>query len=417
MTMPMLGFVTLTLLLTNCLCNVASSQFVEMASDEEDQENIFNQMSKSNDKFTTRFYSMVAPKVGGNTVCSPLSAHMILSILTYGARGKTAEELRSALYLLSDDSLTQNGFKSLLQSLNNATGLEISLANAIYIQEGITLMPEFLSMNSKYFDSDTPRVDFKNSVESTRQINSWVENQTNNRIKNLLSADAVDEWTKIIMINAVYFKGNWANKFNTEYTENRPFYITKDTKRHIPTMYTKSEYAYAELEELNARAIRLPYSNDDFSMLIILPNEIEGLQNLEQNFNRGSIESTYWRSGKVELFLPKFKVESTINLEEILQEMGIKQVFTDFADLSGISQAPLKVGHVLQKAFIEVNEEGSEAAAATLVQIRCRRMASPPKVFDVNRPFMFAIQHKPSKIPIFVGSIRDLQMLPTKDEL
>ncbi|XP_046746846.1 antichymotrypsin-2-like isoform X2 [Diprion similis] len=388
-----------------------------MASDKEDQENVFYQMSKSNDKFTAKFYANVAPKVGGNTVCSPLSAHMILSLLAYGTRGKTEEELRSALYLLGDDSLTQNGFKSLSQSLNNVTGLEISLANTIYIQEGITLIPEFLSMSSEYFDSDTPRVDFKNSVESTRQINSWVKNQTNNRIKNLLSPDAVNEWTKIIMINAVYFKGNWEQKFDTEYTENRPFYITKDTKRHIPTMYRKSDYAYAELEELNARAIQLPYSNKDFSMLIILPNEIDELQNLEENFNPGTIASTNWRSRKVELYLPKFKVESTINLEEILQEMGIKQMFTDFADLSGISQSPLKVGQVIQKAFIEVNEEGSEAAAATAVRVVCKRSVTRPEIFDVNRPFMFAINHKPSRIPIFVGSVRDLQTLPNREEL
>ncbi|XP_012263035.2 antichymotrypsin-2-like isoform X2 [Athalia rosae] len=388
-----------------------------MASATDDQPNIYQHISRSSNKFCGTFYSNVAARIIDNVACSPLSTHIILSLVAYGSRGKTADELKSGLYLTSEDSLEHNGFKTLLDALNNVTDIELNVANNIYIQENLSIVPDFLTINSKFFYSITPTVDFKDSIESSKQINSWVEEKTNNKIKDVISADDLNESTKIVLVNAIYFKGNWEHPFDVTFTEHRPFYISKDTKRHVPTMFKKHKYAHGKAAKLNSRIIELPYSNNNFSMLIILPNEIEGLRFLEKNFKPKSLKHIEWKTSEVEVYLPKFKVESTIDLEDSLTEMGMGTMFSDLADLTGVAQGPLKVSKIVQKAFIEINEKGCEAAAATVIQIRLRRMVDQPEIFKVDRPFMFTIQHKPSNIPIFVGSIRDLQLLRKKDEL
>lgn len=222
---------------------------------------------------------------------------------------------------------------------------------------------------------------------------------------------------KLIMVNAIYFNGNWLHKFDKQNTQNRVFHVTKDKQKFIPTMFNKAKYNYGKIPTLHAKFIEIPYMNTNVVMTIILPDEVDGLTNLQSNFSWEILRNASRSDDDVELYLPKFKIELTVDLENILRALRMNKMFEDNANFNRISKRPLKVSKILHKAIIEVDEAGTEAAAATVINMRVRRMIDMPVEFFIDRPFMFIIEHKQNNIPLFVGCIKDIKATPQKDEL
>ncbi|XP_014605927.1 PREDICTED: leukocyte elastase inhibitor-like isoform X2 [Polistes canadensis] len=382
------------------------------------EENILQKVANSCCFFSSNFYKILSDELDGNVVTSPLSLHTILSLLHHGSKGLTFNELQTVLYQSGAD-VSHDEIKSLISTLNDIKDVELQIANAIYIQNGFEIFNEFTAVSADVFNFSLSIIDFKNKLQTFNEINSWVKKTTRDKISDILSMDDIDEDTKVILINAVYFKSHWLHKFDDKLTKQIFFHATKTDKKLVPMMYKQTKYLYGEISSLDARFIEIPYLNKDITMIILLPNEIEGLQFLEQNFKWEDISKASSNEVDIALTLPRFKYEVTIDLENILRKLGLHSMFEDRADFGKLTNEPVKISKIIQKAFIEVNEEGSEAAAATVAQIRFKRSAliDFPEEFLVNRPFLFIINHKPSKIPIFLGSVKDIYIPIEKDEL
>ena len=249
----------------------------------------------------------------------------------------------------------------------------------------------------------------KDSKKSIGTINSWIAEQTNNKITDILSSDNIDQDTKMVLVNAIYFKGEWKYMFHKEHTEEKDFYVSEDTTLKVPMMYIKGMFEMAWIEQAKARALRMPYKGETMDMVFVLPDEGETMDSFEKRLESVDFSKINW-DGKlnVHVVIPRFKVESTHPLMSKLKEMGAADMFSGSANLSGISSdRDLYVSEVLQKAFIEVNEEGAEAAAVTVgASIAARAFYQPHfEFFTCNRPFYFYIQERKNGIIFFSGKV------------
>ncbi|XP_076183026.1 antichymotrypsin-2 isoform X2 [Ptiloglossa arizonensis] len=389
------------------------AQSLNMASS---NKNIYQNLSASCNDFAQAFYKELSVTSKENIVTSPLSIHMILSLLSHGAESETLSELTNGLCHRDKDSIKEE-YMTLINRLNELKNVKLHLANTIYIQDGFELLTEFLAVGSNVYKSSISKLDFKHNIDAAEKINAWVKAATNNKISNLVTSDDFNEYIKLVLINAIYFNGNWLYKFNEKNTEKKAFHVTKNEQKFVPTMFNKSKYNYGKIPTLDSTFIEIPYMNEDIVMMIILPNKVDGLSNLQNNFSWEILANAERWNKDIELYLPRFKIEFTVDLKNILQKLGLSIMFEDNANFSHISSVPLKVSKVLHKAVIEVNESGTEAAAATAAVMRLRRMIEIPEQFLVNRPFMFAIEHKPNKIPLFIGNVKDIKVTSERDEL
>lgn len=364
-------------------------------------------------KFSSNFYRAVAEEKSGNLVSSPLSAAFALSMLGYGAQGQTTELFKNTLHL-PEEAVAKSGFQNLIDQFNNVENVEMKIANNVFLNVKADIKPTYKELMETYFRSANELVDFADPEKAATTINTWVKNQTNDRIKELFTAGDLTPATVLVLANAVYFKGQWKLKFHPELTQDLPFHVDKDTVKNVPTMYMEKEFKYGELPQLNAKFVELPYKGDEFSMIIILPNEIDGLAQVEENL-KGKNLGDVLNGDKIEvtLLLPKFKIESSIDLSQSLTKLGLGGIFENNANFSGISDVPLKVSKAIQKAFIEVNEEGSEAAAATGIGIVAFSLPIT-KYFKVDHPFFYSIVKTQTDesgdkqiIPIFSGRVTD----------
>uniref|UniRef100_A0A3P9C3A7 Serpin B6 n=1 Tax=Maylandia zebra TaxID=106582 RepID=A0A3P9C3A7_9CICH len=270
---------------------------------------------------------------------------------------------------------------------------------------------EFLKGTKKHYNAELESVDFKGNAEEARvHINSWVEKQTQDKIKDLLSQDAVGSLTKLVLVNAIYFKGSWNTQFKEEKTADVHFRLNKNDTKPVKMMQQKSKFPFATIPEANCKILEMPYKGNDLSMLIFLPNDIEddttGLEKLEKELTyQNFVDWTRpdMSPNEVDVKLPRFKMEK-YDLEKILTNMGMENAFDIYKrDFSGMSPAnDLIVSKVVHKAFVDVNEEGAEAAAATGVDMEIRSIMIPAE-FVADHPFIFFIRHKPTKSILFVG--------------
>ncbi|XP_078044374.1 serine protease inhibitor 3/4 isoform X4 [Augochlora pura] len=355
-------------------------------------------VSQGTNDFSSSLFQAVVQENPGNLIMSPLSAAVVLAMAAYGAGGQTEKQLKTALHSPTPDNFAVTGYQELITALNSVTENTLSLANKAFVNNKFSLKPTYQALTENYFKSKTELVDFAQSSQAANTINSWVSEKTNNRIKDIITSGDVNQDTALVLVNAVYFKGIWQNKFSPEATQPLPFHVNGNEIKNVPTMYRYGSYKYGELPEINARFIEIPYKGDSMSMLIILPNEVNGLaevekkmQNINLNYilNQGSVQD-------VKLYLPKFKIESKIELNSPLKKIGLTDMFTSRANFSGIADADLVVSKVVQKAFIEVNEEGSEAAAATALMFAYATSLNyrPEQIMEIDRPFAYGILHK-----------------------
>ncbi|XP_060518991.1 serine protease inhibitor 3/4-like isoform X3 [Cylas formicarius] len=363
---------------------------------------------QGNSLFTKELYSILS-KTEGNVFFSPISVHAILSLAFQGAKGATKEAFAKSLNVVDSD-VAATGYKDILAHLNNISDVQLLMANKVYVKQGRNLKQSFKDVTEKHFLAEVEAVDFVQSKEAAEKINSWVEHKTNNKIKDLINPGDLDALTRLILVNAIYFKGMWLNKFNPERTQTEKFYLNENDTVDVQMMFNKDKYLFKEDSKLDAKILEMPYSNQDVSLVIILPNKRDGIAELEQKLFDTDLTKITENMFKVDVIvkLPKFKIEHTIQLNEPLSKAGLDIIFGDQADFSELLEGDeaLQVSKVVQKAFIEVNEEGTEAAAATGVKMRMKRAISC-RDFSADRTFIFmlCVRHKGVQNILFYGRL------------
>ncbi|XP_044251007.1 serine protease inhibitor 42Dd-like [Drosophila takahashii] len=343
-------------------------------------------------RFTDDLYQLLAKdKANENLISSPLSVEIVMSMVYMAAGGKTAQEMRDVLKLPADKKEVARKYKDFLTNLEGREKVAIlELANRIYVNDRFSLLPEFNKVVKDSFKSEAEAISVNDPEKAVSIINKWVKEQTRDRIKSIAEKEDIDSDLTVVLLNAIYFKGQWQEQFNSSNTKKADFRTADKKIVPVQMMSQIGEFKANYIPKLDAKVIELPYRNSSLSMVIFLPEKVDGLPELEKKI---AGFSGYLPVQKVDLKLPKFKIEFESLLKDILKKMGIVAVFTDKAQLSGLVQKPTKISKVIQKAFIEVNEEGAEAAAVTAVFGSGIKMAGPrPFKFNADHPFAYVIR-------------------------
>lgn len=368
----------------------------------------------ANTAFGLALYEKLA-KEKGNIFFSPYSVSSALAMTSAGAKGKTLEEMNKTLRLPAD---AHKKFAALLKDLapegDDAPTLEI--ANRLWTKKGPSYHKEFLTTAKTGYGAEPVALDYAGNPEASRKtINAWVEKITHDKITNLMPQGSITEDTDLVLTNAIYFKGTWKKEFKKAETRKEDFHPEAGEEKKHFFMHSTREMDYAEDDHF--QAIRMPYKGDDLAMGVLLPQEGKKLSALENKVTPELLEKfrNSFTNDDVVLTFPKFRLEYDKRLEKILPGMGMELAFSDKADFSGVRE--LKPGETLalnvvaHKAFVEVDEQGTEAAAATgvgMFAITSVQEPSPPKVFKANRPFLFWIEHLPTKSVLFFGRMAEL---------
>ncbi|XP_039502577.1 alaserpin isoform X2 [Drosophila santomea] len=353
---------------------------------------------------------LAAHKAGENIVFSPFSIQTCAAMARLGAEKETATQLDQGLGLVSSEpEQIAQSFHQVLAAYQDSQILRI--ANKIFVMEGYQLRQEFDQLLSKQFLSAAQNVDFAKNVQAAATINNWVEQRTNHLIKDLVSADVLDSNSRLVLVNAIHFKGTWRHQFSKHLTRPETFHLDGERTVQVPMMSLKERLRFADLPALDAKALELPYKDSDLSMLIVLPNTKTGLPALEEKLRLTTLSqiTQALHETKVVLKLPRFKAEFQVELSEVFQQLGMSRMFSDQAEFGKMLQSPepLKVSAIIHKAFIEVNEEGTEAAAATgMVMCYATMLTYEPQPvrFHVEHPFNYYIINKDST-NLFAGRI------------
>jgi len=340
---------------------------------------------------------------------SPWSISSALAMTYEGARGTTADEMKEVLHF-SDGALMRSGFAKIQNQINKKEkSYLLSTANALWAQKEFPFLSEYFGLIDFYYGGKVTNLDFVNETEKSRvTINSWVEEKTNNKIKDLIPQRSITQDTALVLTNAIYFKGNWLTQFKKENTREQDFKVSGDETVSVEMMHAVGEdydFKYAETEKL--RVLELPYVDEELSMLVLLPSEGE-MDYLENNLNNQNFGE--WKNNlrmrEVDVYLPKFKFKTKYFMGETLKEMGMATAFSAGADFSGMTgQTDLSISEVIHQAFVEVNEEGTEAAAATAVMIVGSVMPREIPEFKADHPFIFIIQENETGSILFIGRV------------
>jgi len=379
------------------------------ASDVED-------LATDNARFALKVYKQLNTG-SGNLFISPYSISTAMAMTLGGARGETAREMVEALELtlkpdkeggpLSSERL-HAAFAGLQQSLRAAGGkggVELSIANALWPHKEYSFRKDYLKLIKRHYDSVGTSLDYNSPDAARRLINRWVEGETRQKIKNLLPEGSIDSLTRMVLTNAIYFKGKWASPFKEDNTEKMPFKLASGKSEIAPLMYQKGKFSY--YGDAEVQVLEMPYEGKKVSMVVLLPRKVDGLVSLEKNLSAGKLAGwlSKMRGSTVHTRFPKFKMTSSFNLSDNLQRMGMKRAFhnADFSGMDGTTK--LYLSAVFHKAFVEVKEEGTEAAAATgaVIRLRSALRPSPPERFEADHPFMFLVRDKATGSILFLG--------------
>lgn len=350
-----------------------------------------------------------------NLFFSPASISTALAMTYAGARGQTAEQMAKVLHWQLDAQRLHPTLATLLwemQGEGKPRGYRLNIANALWGHKDAHFLPDFLHVMKDNYGAGLQQVDFVKSEEARRHINAWVAHQTADKIVDLLQPDDVSPRTRLVLTNAIYFKGDWQHPFEADATHNQPFHVAPAKDVPVPMMHQTDHFRYFADEAKSLQLLEMPYKDSELSMIFLLPARVDGLAQLEKKLDAESL--TKWLqqmvSAKVIVTLPKFTMRRRLPLADRLQEMGMKAAFhAEQADFSGMSteQPPLFLDAVIHEAWVDVNEKGTEAAAATAVTALAK--AAPPLeepiVFQADHPFLFLIRDTRSGSILFLGRV------------
>jgi serine protease inhibitor len=345
-----------------------------------------------------------------NIMVSPLSVSLALAMTYNGARGetKTAMEKTLKVYGLTPEEIntSYHDLVAALKQLDPKVLLEI--ANAIFYRDDFEVESDFVTINKNYYDAEVTALDFGKEQEALETINGWVAEKTHDKIETIL--DRITRDHVMFLLNAIYFKGTWQKEFNEEGTEMLPFYLENGTSIQTETMQRLDTLPYASNDLFSA--IQLSYGKGSYNMYVFLPESGRALEEVVNKLDEDNWETwmeSFQETQSVDIKLPRFKYEYEIRLNDVLTEMGMGVAFTGGADFSGINRdGGLNIDYVKHKSFIEVNEEGTEAAAVTIVAIERTSAGGPQNVpFYVNRPFLYVITEKSTGAVLFMGTVKN----------
>ena len=354
------------------------------------------------------FQQVAQEQPDANVFISPFSVSTVLQMLDNGAAGATKQELERVLHADGFPGGALNAAcESLNHSLNSQTNVILELANAIWYQQGIPLKPAFVSVNQNFFQAELGAVDFARP-QSAQIINHWADQRTHGKIQDIVRWP-FDPATRVVLANAIYFKGKWERPFDKRDSRPHAFHPAGGGEKVVPTMWQHGHFDYRGGEGF--QVVRLPYAGRRLWMEVFLPDADFSLAQLLTRFNTASerermLEGFLDQNGT--LALPRFRLEYDITLNNPLQALGIKRVFHG-GDFSAMSGEPLEVSEVKQKSYVEVNEEGTEAAAVTVGIMRATAVLRPQKPFEmiVDRPFFFVIEDSQTRSVLFIGVVYD----------
>jgi serpin B len=370
-------------------------------------------IAEGNNRFAFNLLKNMQQGSATNMICSPFSISTAMAMVYAGARTETASQIGRTMFFTEREKFHADYHSLLLKLDEVAAGkIKLNIANGLWGQRDFPFLDAYLDRVKSNYRSDLKEVDFSITAEreSTRKdINAWVENKTNHKIRNILGPADLDMYTRLVLVNAIYFYGEWATPFEKGLTMPDDFVTVDGMKTKTPFMNKVGSFRY--YEDSTLKALEIPYKDNTASMVILLPDKIDGIQELVS-----ALDYDYFMEidaalspVKVSLSIPKFKTEYRIGLGNTLAEMGMPLAFSqDHADFSGMTgKRDLCISKVIHQAFIEVDEKGTEAAAATAVVMTCTSSPFPPKVkvFRANHPFVFFIRDNATGCILFMGRI------------
>jgi serpin B len=368
--------------------------------------------ARSSNRFALDLYAKVRGEPG-NLVFSPLSVIVALGMTQDGARGATRRQMQTVLHW-HEDASHKRAAQFLVTRLRRGGeqgGPELHIANALWVKSGFPVSPDFLAFIEQSWGARLEQLDFNKRAAAAKTINHWVEKQTRDRIKDLISPDHFDAMTRLVLTNAVYFKGSWLSPFEADATRDAEFMTGEGTTVTVKTMHQSAHFGYAENAE--CQVLEMPYDNSDLGMAFVLPRQREGLAKLEASLSEERLAA--WlgavQTREVVVSLPRFTMTRGVELAAALKSLGMTDAFDmKKADFTGIAtHEPLFISAAIHKAFVRVDEQGTEAAAATAIAMAATAapMGEPPPVFRADHPFLFLIRDRQNGAILFMGRVTD----------
>ncbi len=350
-------------------------------------------------------------KLDGNLFFSPYSISTGLAMTYAGARTDTQTQMAQTLHFLPDQKNLHPAFahlEAILEEAGKKGHVQLRVANTLWPRIGYKFLKAFLTLTKKFYGVRITQLDFGDGEAARLTINTWVEERTENKIKDLIAAGVLDDSTRLVLVNAIYFKGDWADRFDPGLTAPAAFLTLAGGKVQVPMMTLKHTFKYAEDDGL--QVLELSYAGGDLSMVVLLPRDVNGLAQVEESLDVKNLDN--WRKNlqetEVEVFLPRFELSFPFRLDDTLKSMGMENAFSTKADFSGMDGTrELYLGAVLHKAFVAVNEQGTEAAAATAVVMQTKALAISPIIFRADHPFVFFIRENSTGSILFIGRVVD----------
>ena len=374
-------------------------------------------VSQGINKFSFDLYKKLKDKDKGkgknkeeNIFYSPASISIALAMTYAGARGNTEKQMANVLNFTLPQNRLHPAYSKLIENLKSNKDYELSIANALWLQKDYKYLQEFLNTMEKYYKGGFNEVDYKTNPEGARiKINNWVSKETKEKIKDILNPGDITSLTRLVLTNAIYFKGKWQTEFDKMATRDEDFYLINGQKTKVKMMYQKNTFNYYKNDDL--QLLEIPYKGDKVSMVIILP-KVGKFKTVENMMDEKKLQEWLKNAMKTEVkvYIPRFKFTQGFNLSNVLSDMGMKDAFSPAAaDFSGINgeKNDLYITSVIHKAFVEVNEEGTEAAAATAIVMDTKALLIEELVFKADHPFIFLIRDKKTGSILFMGRVMD----------
>ncbi|KAM9632136.1 serpin B8 isoform 1-T2 [Trichechus inunguis] len=366
-------------------------------------------LCEANGTFAIRLLKMLGEEdKSRNVFISPLSISSALAMVFMGAKGNTATQMSQALFLNKDGDV-HPGFQLLLTEVNKpGSQYLLRTANRLFGEETCNFLSAFKESCQKFYHAELEELSFaKDTEESRKHINNWVAERTEGKISEVLGAGTIDSLTKLVLVNAIYFKGKWKKQFDKNYTRRMPFKINQD-KKTVQMMFKQAKFRIRYVDEVHTQVLELPYVGKELSMVILLPDDDTDLTVVEKELTYEKFKA--WTNpeemttSEVQVFLPRLKLEESYDLESFLRRLGMSDAFEEVkADFSGMStEKNVYISKVAHKCFAEVNEEGTEAAAASAVVMNTRSISTEPR-FCADHPFLLFIRHHKTNSILFCG--------------